>query len=753
MVNLFPKTVESDEEMEIDESDDEQVQDEAVTVRKKKKMANAAEEFAQDFIFESGDTQFIDRETEDLQKYLKKQTPTSLDEKIAEMRKLKNTGKAVIVEDEAEAAEAEEKDEEEDDVQQLGGKETRDTVREKRKSGKSKKSQENEDFFSALIDGKSLDTSVNVSFEQMNLSRQILKACSGAGYSDPTPIQQACIPVALTGKDICACAATGTGKTAAFVLPILERMIYRPKGASCTRVLVLVPTRELAIQVFQVFRKLSTFIQLEVCLCAGGLDLKAQEAALRSGPDVVVATPGRLIDHLHNSPSFNLSNIEVLVLDEADRMLEEAFRDQMNELIRLCAQNRQTLLFSATMTEEIDELASMSLQKPVKIFINENTDTALKLRQEFIRIRAGRETDREAMVAALVTRTFQTNTIVFVRTKKDCQRMQILLGLLGIKVGQMQSSLTQGQRIESLSKFKKAEIDVLVSTDLASRGLDIEGVQTVINMNMPKSIKQYIHRVGRTARAGKAGRSISLVGEDERKLLKEIVNSNADRTLKQRLVAPEVVEAYRRRIDELEETIQQIDEEDRAEKELRIAEASMAKTQNALEVGENGGAPAERRVWMMKESQIEKQRKREEKRQMKVDARKKAEAAKTPEDIQIEHEAAFHVRAAKRARHSKNKRIRAVVESAGTKGAGKAAQNKKKASSNSKTSLRDIPLVNAGSRGVQKAQKGQKPGAKKGFTSALASVSKKSVKAARHGPEDSKFQKARVAHRMKTKKY
>ncbi|EGT53764.1 hypothetical protein CAEBREN_24102 [Caenorhabditis brenneri] len=483
----------------------------------------------------------------------------------------------------------------------------------------------------------------------------------------------------------------------------------------------------------------------------GGLDLKAQESALRSGPDVVVATPGRLIDHLHNSPNFNLGAIEVLVLDEADRMLEEAFRDQMNELIRLCAENRQTLLFSATMTEEIDELASMSLKKPVKIFINENTDTALKLRQEFIRIRAGRESDRESIVAALVTRTFQTNTIVFVRTKKDCQRMQILLGLLGIKVGQMQSSLTQGQRIESLSKFKKGEIDVLVSTDLASRGLDIEGVQTVINMNMPKSIKQYIHRVGRTARAGKAGRSISLVGEEERKLLKEIVNSNADRTLKQRLVAPEVVEAYRRRIDELEETIQQIDEEDRAEKELRIAEASMAKTQHALETGEAGN---ERRVWMMKESQIEKQRKRDEIRQKRAEEKKRVQASKTPEEVAAEHEAAFHVRAAKRARHTKNRRIRAVVESTGTKG-GRPQQNQKK--STAKSSLRDIPLVNAGSRGVQKPsgfKKGGKSsgGGGKGFTSALASVSRKSVKAARHGPEDSKFQKARVAHRLKTKK-
>ncbi|CAI5437817.1 unnamed protein product [Caenorhabditis angaria] len=489
---------------------------------------------------------------------------------------------------------------------------------------------------------------------------------------------------------------------------------------------------------------------LHSLLLYGGLDLKAQEAALRSGPDVVVATPGRLIDHLHNSPNFNLSTIEVLVLDEADRMLEEAFRDQMNELIRLCAENRQTLLFSATMTEEIDELASMSLKKPVKIFINENTDTALKLRQEFIRIRAGRETDRESIISALVTRTFQTNTIVFVRTKKDCQRMQILLGLLGIKVGQMQSSLTQGQRIEALSKFKKGEIDVLVSTDLASRGLDIEGVQTVINMNMPKSIKQYIHRVGRTARAGRTGRSISLVGEDERKLLKEIINSNADRTLKQRLVAPEVVEAYRRRIDELEPTIQQIDEEDRAERELRIAESSMAKTQEKLETGKT---EREGRVWMTKASQAEKERKREEKRQLKIEAKKKAQSAKTPEDIALEHEAAFHVRVAKRARHSKNTRIRAVVENESRGGRKAGGQKKVKANS----SLRDILMVQSSSK-IQKKpahpnnKKNGPPAKKKGFTSALSSVSTKSVKAARHGPQDSNFQKARVAHRLKTKK-
>ncbi|KAL6730826.1 hypothetical protein Aduo_001759 [Ancylostoma duodenale] len=471
----------------------------------------------------------------------------------------------------------------------------------------------------------------------------------------------------------------------------------------------------------------------------GGLDLKTQEAALRSSPDVVVATPGRLIDHLHNSPSFSLNSIEVLVLDEADRMLEEAFKDQMNELIRLCAPNRQTLLFSATMTDQIDELASMSLKKPVKIFINENTETALKLRQEFIRIRAGREADREAIIAALVTRTFQENTIVFVKMKKDCQRMHILLGLLGLKAGQMHSSLSQAQRIEALSKFKKREIDVLVSTDLASRGLDIEGVQTVINMHMPKTIKQYIHRVGRTARAGRVGRSISLVGEEERKLLKEIINTNPDRSLKQRQVAPEVVEAYRQRIDSLEDSIRQIDLEEKEERELRLAESAMKKTEEKLETGTT---EREGRVWFKKATEGERERKRAERKAMRKEELKRKEAEKTPEQIRLEHEMAYQAREAKRARRGKNKRLRAVVET----------PLKRKVTMAKKKSMRlsDIPAVETApaARNKKKAVAGKKST----FTSALTAVGRKSVKKARHGPEDSAFQKARVAHRLKTKK-
>ncbi|PAV79005.1 hypothetical protein WR25_10721 [Diploscapter pachys] len=481
----------------------------------------------------------------------------------------------------------------------------------------------------------------------------------------------------------------------------------------------------------------------------GGLDVKTQEAALRSSPDVVVATPGRLIDHLHNSPNFTLSTIEVLVLDEADRMLEEAFADQMKELIRLCAKNRQTLLFSATMTDEIDELATMSLKKPVKIFINENTETALKLRQEFVRIRSGRERDRESIVSALVTRTFQQNTMIFVKTKVECQRMQILLGLLGIKVGQMHSNLSQAQRVGALTKFKKGEIDVLVSTDLASRGLDIEGVQTVINMHMPKTIKQYIHRVGRTARAGKAGRSISLVGEDERKLLKEIIQANPNKAMKQRVLAGGTVEAYRKRVDDLEESIKEIIEAERVERELRIAEATTEKAKQKLE---NPNEPE--RVWFQKKSQSDKEKARLEKKKLREEEKKRKEAMKTPEEKRLEEEAAFQQREAKRRRKGKHTRLRAVVED-GERRIGRNKMNAKSRGARVKptTSLSEIPSIKPSGHIQKKNQNAPRgKGNKKSFTKELASVNRRSVKAARHGPEDNQFQKARVAHRMKTKK-
>ncbi|KAJ2838870.1 nucleolar DEAD-box protein required for synthesis of 60S ribosomal subunit, partial [Coemansia erecta] len=288
------------------------------------------------------------------------------------------------------------------------------------------------------------------SFTVMNLSRPIMKGLSKLNFSQPTPIQARTIPIALLGKDICGGAQTGSGKTAAFLVPILERLLYRPKKVPATRVLILCPTRELAIQCHHVAAQLAGFTDITTCLCVGGLSLKSQEAELRQRPDIVIATPGRLIDHLRNSQSFNIDQIEILIMDEADRMLEDGFEDELTEIIRACPRKRQTMLFSATMTDNVDKLIRLSLNKPVRVQIDPPKSAAKGLVQEFVRVRTNRDEDRTALLAALCKRHFKSKCIVFFRSKAAAHQMKIIFGLLGMKAGELHGNLTQEGRLQAL---------------------------------------------------------------------------------------------------------------------------------------------------------------------------------------------------------------------------------------------------------------------------------------------------------------
>ncbi|KAG0165454.1 nucleolar DEAD-box protein required for synthesis of 60S ribosomal subunit [Apophysomyces sp. BC1034] len=439
------------------------------------------------------------------------------------------------------------------------------------------------------------------SFSSMNLSRPILKGLASVGFIKPTDIQSRTIPIALLGKDICGGAVTGSGKTAAFVVPILERLLYRPRQVASTRVLILCPTRELAAQVHSVAVKLGSYTDISFCLCVGGLSLKTQEAELKLKPDVVVATPGRLIDHIRNSSGFGLDNCEILVMDEADRMLEDGFADELGEIVKSCPKSRQTMLFSATMTDNVDQLIRMSLNHPVRLFVNPSNQAASRLVQEFVRIRAHREADRSAVLMALCRKTFRTKVIVFFRAKVAAHQMKILFGLMGLKAAELHGNLTQEQRLEALEQFRDNKVDYLLATDLAARGLDIKGIETVINYNMPTQFPQYLHRIGRTARAGRNGRAVTLVGEQDRKMLKMAIKS-ATSQVKNRVVTAETVQKYRIKVENLSPKIKEVLQEEADDRKIRNAEMKVLKTENMLKHGDEIYArPA--RTWFQTEKE------------------------------------------------------------------------------------------------------------------------------------------------------
>lgn len=290
--------------------------------------------------------------------------------------------------------------------------------------------------------GKKSDVS---SFQAMSLSRPILRGLASVGFTKPTPIQSKSIPIALMGKDLVGGAVTGSGKTGAFIVPILERLLYRPKKIPTTRVVVLTPTRELAIQCHAVATKLAAYTDIKFTLAVGGLSLKVQEAELRLRPDVIIATPGRFIDHMRNSASFNVDTVEILILDEADRMLEDGFADELNEILTTLPKSRQTMLFSATMTSTVDRLIRVGMNKPARVMVDSQKKTVGTLVQEFVRLRPGREEKRMGYLAYICKTLYTERVIIFFRQKKEAHRARIIFGLLGLSCAELHGSMNQTQ--------------------------------------------------------------------------------------------------------------------------------------------------------------------------------------------------------------------------------------------------------------------------------------------------------------------
>ena len=357
-------------------------------------------------------------------------------------------------------------------------------------------------------------------FSGLGLAQPLLKALAAEGYSTPTPIQAQAIPIVLSGRDLVGLAQTGTGKTAAFALPILDRLLATRKhaGARACRTLVLAPTRELAGQIADSFRAYGRFIGLSTAVVYGGASMHKQKQALERGVDILVATPGRLLDHI-SQRNLRLDAVEILVLDEADHMLDMGFIHDLRRIATLVPAKRQSLFFSATMPAPIAELAGQFLTDPLRVAVAPPSTTAERVEQAVVHVDHSRKQD---LLHALLDGPAITRALVFARTKHGADRVVKKLQADGFSADAIHGNKSQGQRERALDAFKKGRARVLVATEIAARGIDVDDVSHVINFDLPNVPEQYVHRIGRTARAGNGGHAISFCAPDERAFLKDI---------------------------------------------------------------------------------------------------------------------------------------------------------------------------------------------------------------------------------------
>ncbi|HRO61526.1 MAG TPA: DEAD/DEAH box helicase, partial [Burkholderiaceae bacterium] len=361
-------------------------------------------------------------------------------------------------------------------------------------------------------------------FSSLGLSEAIVRAVAERGYTVPTPIQAQAIPAVLSGGDLLAGAQTGTGKTAGFVLPILQRLSTTqplravPTGRRPIRTLILAPTRELAAQVEESVRDYSKYVKVSSTTVFGGVNINPQIERLRRGIDILVATPGRLLDHAQQR-TVDLSSVEVLVLDEADRMLDMGFIHDIRRVLKLLPPKRQNLLFSATFSDEIKALADGLLDRPALIEVARRNTTAELVEQRVIEVDRGRKRE---LLSHLIGSNNWFQVLVFTRTKHGANRLAEQLGKDGIPALAIHGNKSQNARTRALAEFKSGKLQALVATDIAARGLDIVELPYVVNFDLPNVSEDYVHRIGRTGRAGASGQAISLLSSDERSLMRDI---------------------------------------------------------------------------------------------------------------------------------------------------------------------------------------------------------------------------------------
>jgi len=349
------------------------------------------------------------------------------------------------------------------------------------------------------------DIGDNVTFESLGLPQPLVEAIKDIGWLKPTEIQLQAIPEAMTGRDIIGLAETGSGKTGAFAIPIISSLLENPQRLYAV---VLAPTRELAFQINEVFEALGSRIGLHTACIVGGIDMISQAIALAKKPHIIVATPGRLVDHLTNTKGFSLRTLKYLVMDEADRMLSMDFEEEINNILAVIPAERKTFLFSATMTSKVAKLQKASLVNPVKVEVSNKFQTPKTLVQQYLFIPAKY---KDCYLAYVLDEFKGQTAIIFAATCNNALRVTLLLRNLGFQAVCLHGQLSQPKRLGALNKFKAGQRNILVATDVASRGLDIPNVDLVINFDIPAQGKDYVHRVGRTARAGKSGRSIAFV--------------------------------------------------------------------------------------------------------------------------------------------------------------------------------------------------------------------------------------------------